>query len=131
MTTYVGIIHKDAKSDYGISFPDFPGCISAGKTQDELKNMAEEALLFHVEGMLEDGEKIPKPMSLEQAKKHPFSKGAAAFLLVSIPMPTKPVRVNVMMDSNLLKRIEHVSSNRSAFVNEAVRNHLKNLHPDA
>ena len=127
MTAYVGVIHKDKKSDYSISFPDFPGCVSAGKNQDELKTMAEEALLFHIEGMIEDGEKIPKPLALEQAQKHAFAKNALAFLLVSIPMPAKPVRVNIMMDSQLLKRIEHISSNRSAFVNDAVRHHLKNL----
>jgi hypothetical protein len=30
MRYYVGLLHKDADSDYGVSFPDFPGCITAG-----------------------------------------------------------------------------------------------------
>jgi hypothetical protein len=29
---YIAYLHKDRKSDYGVSFPDFPGCITAGKT---------------------------------------------------------------------------------------------------
>ena len=33
---YIGVVHKEPKSDYGISFPDFLGCVSAGKTLDEL-----------------------------------------------------------------------------------------------
>ena len=28
---YVAIIHKDTDSDFGVSFPDFPGCITAGE----------------------------------------------------------------------------------------------------
>ena len=43
MTNYIAIIHKDPKSDFGVSFPDFPGCITAGKTIDEAKDMAKEA----------------------------------------------------------------------------------------
>ena len=30
MWHYIGLLHKDAHSDYGVSFPDFPGCITAG-----------------------------------------------------------------------------------------------------
>ena len=58
---YIGIIDKDENSDYGIMFPDFLGCVSAGKTIEELKIMAKEALGFHIEGMIEDGEEIPEP----------------------------------------------------------------------
>ncbi len=32
---YIAYLHKDRKSDFGVSFPDFPGCITAGKTLDE------------------------------------------------------------------------------------------------
>jgi len=41
---YIAIIHKDPDSDFGVSFPDFPGCITAGRTLDEAKEMAREAL---------------------------------------------------------------------------------------
>ncbi|MEO3434243.1 type II toxin-antitoxin system HicB family antitoxin [Inquilinus sp. CAU 1745] len=65
MTHYIAIIHKDADSDFGVSFPDFPGCVTAGSTLDEARAMAEEALAFHIEGMAEDGETIPAPSNLE------------------------------------------------------------------
>ena len=48
MYDYIAIIHKEAGSDYGVSFPDFPGCVTAGKTMDEVKDMAIEALAFHI-----------------------------------------------------------------------------------
>ena len=49
-------IHKDEGSVFGVSVPDVPGCFSYGDTvEDALKN-AQEAVIFHVEGLLEDGE---------------------------------------------------------------------------
>ena len=41
MTEYIALIHKEPGSDYGVSFPDFPGCITAGTTVDEARRMAE------------------------------------------------------------------------------------------
>jgi predicted RNase H-like HicB family nuclease len=61
MPQYVGLIHRDPDSDFGISFPDFLGVITAGTDLDDARRMAEEALAFHVEGMVEDGEAIPEP----------------------------------------------------------------------
>lgn len=64
MVEYIALIHKDADSDFGVSFPDFPGCIAAGATLDEARAMAQEALAFHVDGLLEDGAAIPEPLNL-------------------------------------------------------------------
>lgn len=65
MPEYVALIHKEPDSDYGVSFPNFPGAITAGSTLDEARAMAEEALAFHIEGTAEDGYPIPEPLTLE------------------------------------------------------------------
>ena len=65
MRQFIALIHKDAGSDFGVSFPDLPGCVTAGATLDEARDMAAEALAFHLEGMAEDGDAIPEPSSLE------------------------------------------------------------------
>jgi len=57
---YVAIIHKDPDSDFGVSFPDFPGCITAGRTLDEAKALALEALTGHIEVMREAGNLCPR-----------------------------------------------------------------------
>ena len=75
MRHYIGLIHKDADSDYGVSFPDLPGCITAGATLDEARAMAEEALKIHLEGMVEDGDPVPEPSTLALA-----ALGAGALL---------------------------------------------------
>lgn len=49
------VIHKDADTDYGVTVPDIPGCYSAGFTVDEALQNAKEAILFHIEGLIEDG----------------------------------------------------------------------------
>ena len=53
---YPIVIHKDPDSDYGVTVPDLPGCFSGGDTMDEAIDMAHEAILGHIEGLLMDGE---------------------------------------------------------------------------
>ena len=83
MADYIALIHKDPESDYGVSFPDFPGCITAGATLDEAKAMAAEALAFHIKGMTEDGDPIPEPRSLEAIMGVRENRDAVAFLVPS------------------------------------------------
>ncbi len=80
---YIAYLHKDRKSDHGVSFPDFPGCITAGKTLEEARRIAVEALTFHVEEITENGESIPQPFSLDQLAKDPAMKGAGRSLSAS------------------------------------------------
>ena len=78
---YVAIIHKDPDSDFGVSFPDFPGCITAGRTLDEAKAPALEALTGHIGVMREAGEPVPAPSTLDKAINHPQSRDGVAFLV--------------------------------------------------
>lgn len=118
MSSYIAIIHKAPGSDFGVSFPDFPGCVTAGKSLDEARSLAREALEFHIEGMLEDGEDIPEPSTLDQAMKDPNFASGVAFL-VDVRMPSKAIRVNVTLDDRLLSAIASVSRNRSKFLADA------------
>jgi predicted RNase H-like HicB family nuclease len=61
MRYYIALIHKDADSDYGVSFPDLPGVITAVTDLDDARAMAAEALALHLEGMAADGEAVPEP----------------------------------------------------------------------
>ena len=66
MANYIGLVRKEAKSDYGVDFPDFPGCITAGSTLEEARVMAQEALNAHIAWMIEDGDELPLPSSLDE-----------------------------------------------------------------
>jgi predicted RNase H-like HicB family nuclease len=69
MTHYVALIHKERGSSYGVSFPDFPGCIAAADSYEAAVEQAAEALAFHAEGLQQDGADIPAPRSFEQIRK--------------------------------------------------------------
>jgi predicted RNase H-like HicB family nuclease len=78
MSSYIALIRKDAHSDFGVDFPDFPGCVSAGETLDEARRMAREALELHVSGILDEGEKLPAPRSLHEIMADPENSDAVA-----------------------------------------------------
>ncbi len=60
---YLVIIEK-GKNNYSAYSPDILGCAATGKTVEETLETMKEAIEFHFEGMLEDGEDIPMPKSL-------------------------------------------------------------------
>jgi predicted RNase H-like HicB family nuclease len=103
---YIAYLHKDSKSDYGVSFPDFPGCITAGSSLDEARRMAVEALSFHIAGLKEDGQVIPEPSTLDNLRNEPAMKGAVAFL-VDVQEPEKTVRFNVTARESQLAEIDN------------------------
>jgi predicted RNase H-like HicB family nuclease len=119
MAEYIALLHKDADSDYGVSFPDFPGCVTAGKTLDEARRLAPEALAFHIEGMVEDGEAIPAPRPLDAAMKDRANRDAVAFIVTVPDAGERAVRVNVTLPESLLKRIDERTTNRSRFLAQA------------
>ena len=59
---YAIVIEKGLNS-YSAYVPDLPGCIAAAETRDEVKTLMQEAIRFHIEGMMEDGLDIPEPSS--------------------------------------------------------------------
>jgi predicted RNase H-like HicB family nuclease len=110
MTEYVALIHKETDSDFGVSFPDFPGCITAGSTLDEARAMAEEALSFHIEGMIEDGETVPSPSSLDEVMRERENRDAVA-VLVEAGQQGRTVRVNVTIPERDLRAIDNYAQN--------------------
>ena len=136
MANYIAIVHKDPKSDFGVSFPDFPGCITAGKNIDEAKDMAQEALTLHIQGLIEDGEQLPAPSKLEEIMADPDFADAVAYLVVEVP-DTKPrtVRVNITVPEMTLKQIDAAAKkrgmSRSSFLVHAAQNAIQSNQSEA
>lgn len=57
---YVIVIEK-TDTGYSAYVPDLPGCISVGDDKEQIEANIQEAIVFHLEGMKEDGLKIPSP----------------------------------------------------------------------
>lgn len=118
---YIGIVFKDEHSDYGIVFPDFPGCVSAGSTLDEVRGMGAEALIGHIALMKEKGETLPLPSSLDDIMDTPeFHRGLAFY--VDVPSQ-KTIRCNVTFQDDVLALIDQMAEeehlSRSSFLAEA------------
>src|SRR5260221_234793 len=105
MLSYIALIHKDPDSDFGASFPDFPGVVTAAPTLEELRKEAEEALALHIEGLIEDGAEIPEPSPLDAVTLVDDYRDALAVLAVAAP-GTLSVRVNITLPESILKRID-------------------------
>jgi predicted RNase H-like HicB family nuclease len=121
MTAYIALLRKEPGTDIGVDFPDFPGCVTAGKTLEEARKMAVEALELHLEGMLEDREPIPEPSSPDSVMNGSENRDAVAFLVEVGARPAKSVRINVMLPQDLVMAIDRVTTNRSRFLVEAAK----------
>ncbi len=117
---YIGYLRKDRDSDFGVSFPDLPGCVSGAKTLAEVRRMGAEALALHIEGMIEDGEVVPDPSNLDALRDDPNMRGAVAVLVSIEPTPEKTVRINITARESQLEAIDKLATQagltRSAYM---------------
>lgn len=122
---YPAFIHKDAASDYGVSFPDFPGCVTAAPSAEAAVMEARAALQFHVDGLLEDGAPLPAPSPLDAVVE--LADGGIV-TIVAVDDHDPAVRVNVTIKQRLLKDADAFAArhgtSRSALIAEALRERL-------
>ncbi len=124
-------IHKDEGSVFGVSVPDVPGCFSYGDTvEDALKN-AQEAVIFHVEGLLEDGEfDSLTPSSIEDLQdSNEYPDALWALVDVDLSrLSSKQTRFNVSWPEYLLARVDEYAAahheTRSGFLAKAAQQAL-------
>jgi predicted RNase H-like HicB family nuclease len=86
MPGYIALVHKDEGTSYGVSFPDVPGCISAGDTFEEAVANASEALAGHL-ALMSDGDPLPVPRTFEELKRDPAFVDDSADAIVTIIAP--------------------------------------------
>lgn len=119
---YPVIIHKDKDSDYGVTAPDLPGCISAGETYEEALAMVKEAIELHIEGLLEDGDEVPAPSSIEHLQALPeFKDGTWALVDIDLDTLMGPSeRINITVPRRALRKIDAAAQlaglNRSQYL---------------
>lgn len=108
-TTYIALMRKEPASDYGVDFPDFPGCVTAGHTLEEARQMAAEALAGHIETMLSHDEPLPDPSTLDQVMTHRWNRNAVAFLVTVPAGKPKLIRVNISVPEPELRAIDAIA----------------------
>jgi predicted RNase H-like HicB family nuclease len=91
MAHYIALIHKQADSCYGVSFPDVPGAITAGDTIDEAMQKAGEALEFAAEDWSDHtGREFPQPRTIDDLRGDlEFQEAASGAVIVAVPFRAK------------------------------------------
>ena len=57
------VVYEKADNNYAAYVPDLPGCVATGKTRDVVERRIREAIAFHIEGLREQGEAVPEPVT--------------------------------------------------------------------
>lgn len=111
MTHYAALIDKAADGSFGVTFPDAPGCTSAGATLEEAAANAVAALRDWIEVLEGKGTPLAAPRSLDAITADPEVKAdlSAGAILVAVPVVARrgrTVRVQVTMDEGTLAAID-------------------------
>lgn len=128
MRHYIALVHKDADSAFGVSFPDLPAVFSAADAEDDLIANAVEALRLWAED-----EPLPEPSPIETilASSDIRAELATGAFLVRIPLiedDSRVVRANVTFEAGTLRAIDEAAAKRgltrSAFLASCARKEI-------
>ena len=127
MTHYIGIVHKDEDSAYGIAFPDLPGCLSAGEDLADLERNAIEAIELFLEG--EDASAYPaRDMTAIRDALDADDRDAMLMAVPYLRSGGRTVRVNFTVDAATLAAIDAAAKrrklSRSAFLVSAAHREI-------
>lgn len=110
--------------EYGVVFPDLPGCLAMGYTIDEALLDAERAIRQWMDAAEERGILIPDPSLLEDVEV-PDGSALTSVLLVRAPRKRPTVRVNLVLDADIADTITSEAKRRGmtrkAYVEHLVR----------
>ena len=54
---------EPTKTGFSAYSPDLPGCVSPGRTREEVELNMREAITFHLDGLREEGQAVPEPQT--------------------------------------------------------------------
>ena len=128
MRYYIGVVHQEGDSAFGVHFPDVPGCFSAADDMDDLLAHASEALSLHLED-----EAPPHARSLDAVRadddvKRDLADGAFLLAVPFYQLSGRTTKANITLDSGLRDAIDHTAKRRgltrSAFLADLARREI-------
>lgn len=129
MKTYLALVHHEAKSAYGVQFPDLPGVFSAADEESDLVTNAAEALALAAEDTTLPAASRHAELLKREDVRAALAEGA---FLVAVPLiENDPAveRVNVTFERGLLRAIDQMARGRkitrSGFLAQAARNEIE------
>lgn len=131
---FLVVLHTEKdRADYGVTVPDLQGCVSAGDTLEQALANVEEAILGHLEVMVEDGQPIPEPNNMVPSLGPGQMIGAVKIDLTELDALRETVRLNISMARRTLERIDEAArlagTTRSGFLTMAALAHINRREP--
>jgi predicted RNase H-like HicB family nuclease len=124
---YPAVLERGPRNALGAWFPDFPGCVAGGRSQEEAIERAEQALAQAVDGWAEQGRPLPEPTPIERIVL-PKGSDVVAYFIVGVDPPDPSERVNVYLPKSLIARVDRrateLGMSRSSFFGFAATNVL-------
>ena len=115
---YPAVLERGEHGAVGVWFPDFPGCVAGGRSQEDAMARASDALEEAMRTAAEREEPLPQPSPLESIQR-PAECDFIAFVAVGATPPDPSERVNVYLPKSLIERIDRAAAdlgmNRSSF----------------
>jgi predicted RNase H-like HicB family nuclease len=57
------IVIESTTTGFSAYSPDVPGCVATGSTREEAEREMRDAISFHLDGLRQEGEKLPQPQA--------------------------------------------------------------------
>jgi predicted RNase H-like HicB family nuclease len=115
---YPAVLERGPKGTFGTWFPDFPGCVAGGKSQEETIEKAENTLAQAVDALAEHGRSLPQPTPIDRIVL-PKGCDLLAYFIVGVDPPDPSERVNVYLPKSLIGRVDRraaeLGMSRSSF----------------
>ena len=127
---YPAVLERGPKGAFGAWFPDFPGCVAGGTSQEQAIERGENALAKAVDALFEHDRPLPEPTPIERIV---LPKGCdfVAFFMVGVDPPDPSERVNVYLPKSLIGRVDRraaeLGMSRSSFFGLAASTALEGI----
>jgi predicted RNase H-like HicB family nuclease len=130
VAAYIAFIHRDPDTGFAVGFPDLPGLWISAPTMDRAWEEAEVALPIHLRRMIEEGEAVPAPSTLDMLSAAEGYRDALAVVAIhAAEMAAPTVLVNIAMSEAMLRAIDEFAAargfTRAGFLVQAARKALE------
>ncbi|HET7586986.1 MAG TPA: type II toxin-antitoxin system HicB family antitoxin [Gammaproteobacteria bacterium] len=127
----IAIEPGDARHAYGVVVPDLPGCFSGGDSLDEAIEGAREAILLHIEGLLESGKGLTEPRPVSEHQQNADYEGWI-WALVDVDLTgldSRAKRINITLPTRILNLVDKAArrggESRSGFLAHAALEYME------